>query len=64
MDICLPELAPTEDERTGTTAQKLLASAWIVIYSTSDAKREESERATHELCAALAMRTTEEARLN
>jgi hypothetical protein len=67
MDICLPELSPTEDERTETTTQaarKLLATCWITICTAPNTEREEAKRATHELCAALPLITTEEARLN
>jgi hypothetical protein len=65
MDICLPELDRIEDEHIGThadTTDSTGRAGWLVLWLAP--KTEESERATHELCAALPVRTIEEARLN
>lgn len=67
MDICLPELAEPTGELPATTAQQLLATFWVTVWSAPDSERREpseSERASRILRDALPLRTTDEARLN
>ena len=63
MDICLPELGQIEVELPAAPTETTSAERWIVLWISKD-EPEESRRATHELCAALPMVTTAEARLN
>ena len=64
MDICLPELAQTEEESAPALARELLADTWVVLWLQPKQDTKESERAAHVLSAALPLVTTEEARLN
>jgi hypothetical protein len=68
MDVCLPELVETEDDLPPPTASSLLADRWILLWSTANVERQdprhETKKATHSLCAALPLVTSEEARLN
>jgi hypothetical protein len=66
MDICLLELSrdaePSDlpDTAEPGDAQRALGDTWLPLWSVS----EDAERATHDLCTALPLRTTEEALLN
>ena len=66
MDICLPELAQIEDQpaQAPSDARAILADTWVVLWLAAAPRPEESERAAHELCAALPLVTSEDARLN
>jgi hypothetical protein len=63
MDVILLELSHDSEPSDSTNtpnAESLLADTWLPLWSSS----EDAERATHELCVALPLTTTEEALLN
>ncbi|HEU5317573.1 MAG TPA: hypothetical protein VFX49_15780 [Chloroflexota bacterium] len=66
MDVCLLELSrdaePSDlpDLAEPGDGQRTLADTWTPLWSSS----EDAERATHDLCVALPLITTEEALLN